>query len=94
MCTGALLLGAAGFLRGKKATTHPAEYEALRPYCAEVVRQRIVDQDSVITAGGVTAAVDVGLHVVERLAGGDVREKIALQMDYPYRPAAEAPGPP
>ena len=93
VCTGALLLGAAGFLRGKKATTHPAEYEALRPYCAEVLRERIVDEGSVITAGGVTAAIDVGLYLVERLAGADVRQKIALQMDYPYRPGPEAPGP-
>ncbi len=92
VCTGALLLGAAGYLRGKKATTHPAEYEALRPYCAEVLRQRIVDEGSVITAGGVTAAIDVGLYVVERLAGRRVRQKIALQMDYPYGPAPEAPG--
>lgn len=92
VCTGALLLGAAGYLRGKKATTHPAEYEALRPYCAEVLRQRIVDEGSVITAGGVTSAIDVGLYLVERLAGLDVRQKIAVQMDYPYRPAPEAAG--
>ena len=84
VCTGALLLGAAGFLRDKRATTHPAEYDALRPYCAEVVAKRIVDEGNVITAGGVTSAIDVGLYVVERLAGPDVRHKIARQMDYPY----------
>jgi len=84
VCTGALLLGAAGFLRDKRATTHPAEYDALRPYCAEVVEKRIVDAGNVITAGGVTSAIDVGLYVVERLAGPDVRHKIARQMDYPY----------
>ncbi|OGU29271.1 MAG: thiamine biosynthesis protein ThiJ [Gemmatimonadetes bacterium RIFCSPLOWO2_12_FULL_68_9] len=84
VCTGALLLGAAGFLRDKRATTHPAEYDALRPYCAEVVAKRIVDAGNVITAGGVTSAIDVGLYVVERLAGPDVRHKIARQMDYPY----------
>ena len=79
-----VLLGAAGFLRDKRATTHPAEYDALRPYCAEVVAKRIVDAGNVITAGGVTSAIDVGLYVVERLAGPDVRHKIARQMDYPY----------
>lgn len=89
VCTGAILLGAAGFLRGKKATTHPAEYDALRPYCATVLQQRIVDEGDVITAAGVTAAIDVGLYVVERLAGPVVREKIARQMDYPYSPSPE-----
>ena len=84
VCTGALLLGAAGFLRGKRATTHPAELDALKPYCVEVLAQRIVDEGDVITAGGVTSAIDVGLYVVERLAGPDVRAKIARQMDYPY----------
>jgi len=84
VCTGAMLLGAAGFLKGKRATTHPADFEALKPYCAEVVAKRIVDEGDVITAGGVTSAIDVGLYVVERLAGADVRHKIARQMDYPY----------
>jgi cyclohexyl-isocyanide hydratase len=84
VCTGAVLLGAAGFLKGKRATTHPAEFDRLRPYCAEVVAKRVVDEGGVITAGGVTSAIDVGLYVVERLAGPDVRQKIARQMDYPY----------
>ncbi len=86
VCTGSILLGAAGFLRGKRATTHPTEYDGLKPYCAEVVAKRIVDEGDVITAGGVTSAIDVGLYVVERLAGKEVREKIARQMDYPYVP--------
>ena len=84
VCTGAMLLGAAGFLKGKRATTHHAELDALRPYCAEVVSKRVVDEGDVITAGGVTSAIDVGLYVVERLAGAEVRRKIAKQMDYPY----------
>jgi cyclohexyl-isocyanide hydratase len=54
-----------------------------------VEQQRIVDEGNVITAGGVTSAIDVGLYVVERLAGAEVRQKIARQMDYPYTmPAA------
>lgn len=86
VCTGALLLGAAGFLQGRRATTHPAALEELAPYCATVVSQRIVDEGAVITAGGVAASIDLGLHVVERLAGADARNRIARQMDYPYRP--------
>jgi len=85
VCTGALLLGAAGFLQGKRATTHPTAFKELEPYCREVVRDRVVDEGDIITAGGVSSALDLGLSVVERLAGPDARTRIAAQMDYPYR---------
>ncbi len=85
VCTGALLLGAAGFLKGKRATTHPGAYQELAPYCATVVTERIVDEGDIITGGGVSTSIDLGLHVVERLAGADARTRIAKQMDYPYR---------
>ena len=85
VCTGALLLGATGFLRGKQATTHPSAFDELAPYCASVIDQRVVDEGNVITAGGVSASIDLGLHVVERLAGPAARARVAKQMDYPYR---------
>jgi transcriptional regulator GlxA family with amidase domain len=85
VCTGALLLGAAGFLQGRRATSHPSAYKELERYCGEVVRERIVDEGDVITAGGVSASIDLGLHLVQKLAGIDARERIASQMDYPYR---------
>jgi transcriptional regulator GlxA family with amidase domain len=85
VCTGSLLLGAAGLLAGRRATTHPSAVAELVPLCAAVVNERIVDAGDVITAGGVTAAIDLGLYLVERLAGGDARARIARQMDYPYR---------
>ncbi len=85
VCTGALLLGAAGFLRGRRATTHPSAYQQLEPYCAAVVQERVVDEGDIITARGVSSAIDVGLHLVQRLAGADARERVAAQMDYPYR---------
>lgn len=85
VCTGALLLGAAGFLKGRRATTHPSAYAELEPYCGRVVRDRIVDDGDIITARGVSSSIDLGLHLVERLAGVDARERIAAQMDYPYR---------
>lgn len=84
VCTGGLLLGAAGFLRGRRATTHPAVYEELVPYCREVVRERIVDEGDIITAGGVSASIDLGLHLIQRLAGAEARQRVAQQMDYPY----------
>lgn len=85
VCTGSLLLGAAGFLRGKRATTHPSALKELEPYCNKVLTDRIVDEGDVITGGGVSAAIDLGLHVVEQLAGAEARARIAKQMCYPYR---------
>ena len=87
VCTGALLLGAAGYLRGKRATTHPNALEDLKPYCASVVTDRVVDEGNILTAGGVTSGIDLGLHLVERFAGADARVRVARQMDYPYQPS-------
>ena len=81
VCTGSLLLGAAGFLEGRRATTHPSAFGELKKFCA-VSDERIVDEGDVITAGGVTAAIDLGLHLCERLAGAEATEKIRRQMDY------------
>jgi transcriptional regulator GlxA family with amidase domain len=85
VCTGALLLGAAGFLKGKRATTHPSAYKELEPYCATVVQERIVDEGNIVTGGGVSTSIDLGLHLVGRIAGAEARARIAKQMDYPYQ---------
>lgn len=83
VCTGALLLGRAGYLAGKRATTHHRAYDLLRPYCREVVTdQRIVDEGQVVTAGGVSSSLDLGLYLVEKFWGLPAREKIAGQMEY------------
>ena len=84
VCTGALLLGAAGFLKAKRATTHPSALQELKPFCQTVLENRIVDEGNVITAGGVSSGIDEGLYVVEKLAGREARLKISMQMDYPY----------
>lgn len=84
VCTGALLLGAAGYLEGKRATTHPSSYEDLEPYCGTVVEERVVEDGDVVTARGVSSGIDLGLHLCTRLAGETVRDEIAAQMDYPY----------
>lgn len=84
VCTGALLLGAAGLLEGKRATTNPSAYELLSPYCAEVVRERYVRDGDVYTGGGVSASIDLGLYVVESLAGREVARQVQEKMDYPY----------
>jgi cyclohexyl-isocyanide hydratase len=83
VCTGALLLGRAGHLAGKRATTHHNAYDALRPFCREVVTdQRVVDEGRVVTAGGVSSSLDLGLYLVERYWGADARKTIAAQMAY------------
>src|SRR4029077_10344079 len=65
VCTGSLLLGKAGLLAGLRATTHHVSLDLLRPFCREVVTdQRVVDEGRVVTAGGVTSALDLGLHLV------------------------------
>lgn len=89
VCTGALLLGASGHLKGKRATTHHLALDALQPFCAEVVAdRRIVEDGLVTTAGGVTSSLDLGLFLVERWWGGQARERVADVMAYRgYDPA-------
>jgi transcriptional regulator GlxA family with amidase domain len=82
VCTGSILLGAAGFLKGKRATTHRSAFEELRPFCESVVDLRVVDEGDVITARGVTSSIDLGLYLCEKLAGREARERIQKQMDY------------
>ena len=53
----------------RRATTHPSAYKELEPYCASVLHDRVVDEGDVVTAGGVSSAIDAGMHVVEKLAG-------------------------
>ncbi|MDQ0338855.1 cyclohexyl-isocyanide hydratase [Caldalkalibacillus uzonensis] len=89
VCTGSLLLGAAGFLKGKKATTHPNAYTLLSPYCAQVVEKRIVKDGNIITGGGVATSIDLGLYMLEELAGHEAVQRVQRQMDYPYYPSKE-----
>lgn len=81
VCSGALLLGEAGHLRGLPATTHASRREQLRPLCGEVREDRVVDAGRVVTSGGVTAGIDLGLHLVGRFWGAEARGRIARQME-------------
>lgn len=89
VCTGSLLLGEAGFLAGKRATTHPTAMELLESYC-EPVDERVVRDGDVITGRGVSSSIDLGLYLVETIADDETRRAIAEQMDYPYGSAVFA----
>src|SRR6266487_4730302 len=92
VCTGALLLAAAGLLRRGPATTHHGAFELLRGFGIEVVEQRIVENGRVTTAGGVASSLDLGLYLVEKYYGAPARERIAAQMEYRgYPPAPASP---
>lgn len=82
ICTGSLILGAAGFLTDRLATTNYNEYPALEPYCKQVLQDRIVEDRGVITAGAVSASIDLGLYLCEKWSGSVAQEEIRKKMDY------------
>jgi cyclohexyl-isocyanide hydratase len=82
VCTGALLLGAAGLLQGYRAATHWLAMDLLPILGAEPVYERVVIDRNRITGGGITAGIDFGLVVAAVLCGRDVAERIQLMMEY------------
>lgn len=86
VCTGALLLGAAGLLQGYEAATHWAYLDLLPLFGAKPVSRRVVIDRDRITAGGVTAGIDFGLTLLARLAGDDVAKQVQLQLEYDPSP--------
>lgn len=82
VCTGAVILKEAGLLAGRKATTHHNAFDELRGV-AEVVEDRVVEDGLVTTAGGVTAAIDLGLHLLKKYFDGELADEIADQIEYP-----------
>jgi putative intracellular protease/amidase len=86
VCTGSLLLGAAGLLKGLRATSHWLELETLRQYGAEPTGQRVVEEGKVITAAGVSAGIDMALTLAARLIGSDGAKAIQLGIEYDPQP--------
>jgi transcriptional regulator GlxA family with amidase domain len=85
VCTGAMLLAAAGLLRGRHATTHHDALEELRAQGAEIVEARVVDDGDILTAGGVSSGLDMGLWLVERFAGADLARQVEATLEYQRR---------
>jgi transcriptional regulator GlxA family with amidase domain len=93
VCTGALVLGAAGILDGKRATTHWAYLERLREFGAEPVQERVVEDGKIITGAGVSAGIDMALTLASRVAGRKVAQAIQLGIEYDPRPPFDAGSP-
>ena len=86
VCTGAFVLGVAGLLKGRRATTHWAYTDLLPLVGATHEKARVVKDGNVITGGGVTAGIDLGLSVVAEIAGETAARKIQLGMEYDPAP--------
>lgn len=82
VCTGAMIVAAAGLLRGRPAITHHSAIEALRAAGAEIINERVVDDDRLVTAGGVTSGLDLALWLVERFASKGVADEVARRMEH------------
>jgi putative intracellular protease/amidase len=90
VCTGSLLLGAAGILKGLEATTHWLAMDLLAGFGAIPVSRRVVVQGKVITAAGVSAGIDMALHLAAFVAGEDVARAIQLSIEYDPAPPFDA----
>ena len=93
VCTGSLLLGAAGLLEGKLATTHWLSYETLESYGATATEQRVVREGKIFTAAGVSAGIDLALTLVGREWGDDLAKALQLAIEYDPQPPFDSGAP-
>ena len=89
VCMGAFLLGAAGLLKGRRATTHWAYVDLLPLVGATHEKARVVRDGNVFTAGGVTAGIDFAFHIVAELAGPEVAQALQLGIEYDPSPPSD-----
>jgi putative intracellular protease/amidase len=93
VCTGSLLLGAAGVLDGLEATSHWLELDALERFGARPTGRRVVEQGKVITSAGVSSGIDMALMLAARIAGEDFAQGIQLLIEYDPEPPFDAGSP-
>ncbi|OGO62583.1 MAG: hypothetical protein A2029_13720 [Chloroflexi bacterium RBG_19FT_COMBO_47_9] len=85
VCTGALLLGRAGLLKGRQATTHVSALDELAQLCPDTIvvgKQRVVESGPILTAAGVSSGIDLGLYLVGYYLNGEIRRLVAERMEY------------
>jgi putative intracellular protease/amidase len=85
VCTGSLLLGKAGLLKGRPATTNHSAIEELQTTGAKVMSARVVDDGEIITAGGVTSSLDLGLYLIKRFASAEKAIAVSKQLEFEPR---------
>ena len=93
VCTGALLLGAAGLLDGVPATTHWSAYDALASYGAQPTEQRVVTSGRIVTGAGVSAGIDLALTLAAKISGTEVAQTIQLAIEYDPQPRSPSKAP-
>jgi transcriptional regulator GlxA family with amidase domain len=93
VCTGSLILAAAGLLHGRRATSHWLALDALRALGAEPVSERVVYDGKIVTGAGVSAGIDMALALAESIAGRDVAQAIQLGVEYDPQPPFDAGSP-
>jgi transcriptional regulator GlxA family with amidase domain len=93
VCTGSLVLGAAGLLQGKRATSNWLLLDALREYGADPVGGRFVEDGKIVTAAGVTAGIDMALHLVAQEVGPEVAQAVQLGIEYDPDPPFDSGSP-
>lgn len=87
VCTGSMILASAGVIGTRRATTHHGALEELAATGATVVTERIVDDGELVTAGGVTSGIDLGLWLIERFCGTSLADAVASDIEYDrFRP--------
>jgi putative intracellular protease/amidase len=93
VCTGSLILGAAGLLEGLRATTHWTRLERLRDFGAEPTGERVVEQGKIVTAAGVSSGIDMALRLVQKIAGDDLAQGLQLGIEYDPKPPFDTGSP-
>jgi len=93
VCTGSLLLGAAGLLQGKRATSHWLALDVLPTFGAEPTHERVVFDGKIVTAAGVSSGIDMALALSARIAGDLVAQTIQLGIEYDPQPPFDAGSP-
>jgi transcriptional regulator GlxA family with amidase domain len=94
VCTGAMLLAAAGLLKDRPAVTHHDAIADLAATGAQIIPARVVDAGDLVTAGGITSGLDLALHLVERFADAALARQLEHSLEYEGREEAWRPPPP